>query len=193
MYGWNVWSCPRLHPIPWRQHLCCRMDTQFFTLQVGIPRSPLDAFEMRGTPGLDVDSCLASQHIQGNLNTVADLLSFSGGITRAGGKKYPIAFDNPPNDVLTQRFHMYYLEQIAKNLKISQLPRKISLWVLSVLQIAASCSTAEQKAATSPTTGPGVAGSAFAPKLDVAMSLFSISYPQPDERSSFGPTLPPFK
>ena len=61
---------------------------------------------------LDANCCLASQHIQGDLNTVADLLSFSGGITRPGGKKHPIAFDNPPNDVLTQRFHLYYPEQL---------------------------------------------------------------------------------
>ena len=61
---------------------------------------------------LDANCCLASQHIRDNLNTVADLLSFSGGITRPGGKKHPIAFDNPPNDVLTQRFHLYYPEQL---------------------------------------------------------------------------------
>ena len=48
---------------------------------------------------LDANCCLASQHIRDDLNTLADLLSFSGGITRAGGKKHPIAFDNPPNRV----------------------------------------------------------------------------------------------
>jgi hypothetical protein len=30
---------------------------------------------------LNADCCLASQHLQGNLNTAADPLSFSGGIT----------------------------------------------------------------------------------------------------------------
>lgn len=61
---------------------------------------------------LNVDCCLASQHIQEDLNTVADLLSFSGGIIRARRKKKNIA-------------------------KISQLPSEISSSVLSVLQIAA--------------------------------------------------------
>ena len=142
---------------------------------------------------LDANCCLASQHIRGDLNTVADLLSFSGGMTRAGGKKHPIAFDNPPNDVLTQRFHTYYPEQIPKNFKISQLPSEISSWVLSVLQIAAASLTAEQKAATKPTTGPGVAGSAFVTKQDRAMTLSSISYLQSDEKWSFGHTLPAFE
>ena len=40
----------------------------------------------------------------------ADLFLFSGGITQAGGKKHPIAFDDPANDILTQRFHLYYPE-----------------------------------------------------------------------------------
>ena len=143
---------------------------------------------------LDANCCLASQHIQGDLNTVADLLSFSDEMTRAGGKKHPIAFDNPPNDVLLQRFHiMYYPEQIPKNFKISKLPSKILSWVLSVLRITALCSTAEQKAARSPTTGPRVVGSAFAPNLYVVMTLSSITYPQSDERSSFVPTLPAFE
>jgi hypothetical protein len=57
---------------------------------------------------LNAGCCLASQHIQGDLNTVADLLSYVGGMTRAGGKRHPIAFDDPPNDILTQRFHLYY-------------------------------------------------------------------------------------
>ena len=38
---------------------------------------------------LDANCCLVSQHIRGDLNTVADLLSFSGGMTQAGGKKHP--------------------------------------------------------------------------------------------------------
>ena len=49
---------------------------------------------------LDANSCLASQHIRGDLNMVARLPSFLGGIlTWAGGKKHPIAFDNPLNRI----------------------------------------------------------------------------------------------
>ena len=72
---------------------------------------------------------------------------------------------------------MYYPEQIPKNFKISQLPSEILSWVFSILRIAVLCSTAKQKAATSPTTGPSVTYSIFAPKLDVAMTLSSITYP----------------
>ena len=142
---------------------------------------------------LDADCCLASQHIRGDLNTVADLLSFSGGMTRAGGKKHPIAFDNPPNDILTQRFHLYYPEQIPSNFEISPLPSEILLWVLSVLQTAAASLTAEPKEVTRPTTGPGAAGSDFVPKQGKEMTLSSIGYLQSDEKWSFGHTLPAFE
>jgi hypothetical protein len=53
---------------------------------------------------LEADCCLASQHLKGDLNFMADLLSFAGSRARAGGKRYPIAFDDPPNDILTQLF-----------------------------------------------------------------------------------------
>ena len=141
---------------------------------------------------LNAGCCLASQHIQGDLNTVADLLSFAGGITRAGGKQHPIAFDDPPNDILTQRFHLYYSEQIPESFKISQLPSEISSWVLSVLQIAASSLTAASKAATNLTTGPGDVGLASAKRQDENLTLSSLSYPQSDKSFSSDPSLPAF-
>jgi hypothetical protein len=141
---------------------------------------------------LNTGCCLASQHLQGDLNTIADLLSFSGGITRAGGKRHPIAFDDPPNDILTQRFHLYYSEQIPESFKISQLPSEISSWVLSVLQIAASSLTAGSKAATSPMIGPGGDGLASAKKPEKALTLSSLSYPQSDANFSLSPLLPAF-
>ena len=141
---------------------------------------------------LNAGCCLASQHIRGDLNTVADLLSFSGGITRAGGKQHPIAFDDPPNDILTHRFHLYYSEQIPESFKISQLPKEISSWVLSVLRIAASSLTAGPKTATSPTTGPGDAGSASVPSPEESLTLSSISYLQSDESFTSDPSLPAF-
>jgi hypothetical protein len=62
---------------------------------------------------LDNDSCLASLHLPGNLNTVVNLLSFAGSMTRSGGKKHPLEADGPPNDILTQRFHEAYLSVIS--------------------------------------------------------------------------------
>jgi hypothetical protein len=142
---------------------------------------------------LEANCCLASQHIQGDLNTIADLLSFAGSRTRAGGKRHPIAFDDPPNDILTQRFHLYYTEQIPESFEISPLPKEILSWVLSILRIAASSLTAELKAATKRTTAPGDGGSVSAPKADVELTLSSLSYPQSDVNFSSDPSLPAFE
>jgi len=138
---------------------------------------------------LNAGCCLASQHIQGDLNTVADLLSFSGDITRAGGKRHPIAFDDPPNDILTKRFHLYYAAQIPKNFEIYQLPSEILSWVSSVLQTAASSLMAELKKVTSPTTVPGDAGSASVLQPVEAMTPSSLNYPQSDANFSSDPSL----
>jgi hypothetical protein len=141
---------------------------------------------------LNAGCCLASQHIQGDLNVVANLLSFPGGMTRAGGKRHPITFDDPPNDILTQRFHLCYSEQISESFKTSPLPSEISSWVLSVLQIAASSLTTGSKTATSPTIGPGGAGSVSATKQEKALTLSSLSHPQSDESFLSSPSSPAF-
>jgi hypothetical protein len=129
---------------------------------------------------LDANCCLASQHLKGELNFVADLLSFAGSRTRAGGKRHPIAFDDPPNDVLTQRFHLYYREQIPENFTISQLPSEVLSWVSSVLQIAASSMIADKRAAMNPRTGPGDDGLASASEEALLLTPSSLSYPQSD-------------
>ena len=141
---------------------------------------------------LNTNCCLVSQHLRGDLNTVADLLSFAGDITRAGEKKHPVAFDDPPDDIPTQRFHLCCPGQIPANFKISS-PSVISSWVMCILQTAASCLTVEPKKATNPRTGHGDAGLASAPKPDEAMTLSSISHPQTDKNFLSDPSSPAFE
>jgi hypothetical protein len=139
---------------------------------------------------LDADCCLASQHLKGDLNFVADLLSFAGSITRAGGKRHPIAWDDPPNDVLTQRFHLYYPEQIPKNFAISQLPSEILSWVSSVLQTTASSLIADKKAAMKTKTGPGADGLDSAEKQALLLTPSSLTYRQSDTSFSVALSSP---
>ena len=65
--------------------------------------------------------CLASQHVKGELNVVADLLSFEG---EERGKHHPLAYDLLPNDVLTERFIQYLPTQVTEHFEISQLPKR---------------------------------------------------------------------
>jgi hypothetical protein len=143
---------------------------------------------------LDHGCCIASQHIKGELNNVADLLSFAGSLTRAGGKTHLLAADDPPNDILTQRFHSAYPEQIPANFAISQLPDKILSWASRVLQITALLLSADKKAATKTTTASGVHGSDSASKPAAYLTPSSLVYPQTTENFSpdpFSPVIAP--
>jgi hypothetical protein len=136
---------------------------------------------------LQNDHCLASQHLKGELNTVADLLSFSGS---SRGKPHPIAFDDPPDDVLTQRFHTHFASQIPENFKISPLPRKILSWIVTVLQMHESYLTLAKRARTKPTTDAGADGLDSAPMLASGLTLSSILYPSKRKTSSVEPSSP---
>ena len=72
-------------------------------------------------------ACIASQHILGEQNLVADLLSFSSSGDR--GKPHPLAHDDPPSDVLTQRFRDELTGQVPANFVISQLPNEVLFFV----------------------------------------------------------------
>jgi hypothetical protein len=72
---------------------------------------------------------LAPQHLQGKKNMVADWLSYKGGARSSemnrGAVKHPLAYDNPCNDQLTNRFLCSCLQPIPPAFKISQLPAEI--------------------------------------------------------------------
>jgi hypothetical protein len=91
--------------------------------------------------------CLALQHIKGELNLVADLLSFAG---TTWGKRHPIAHNNPLDPKLTQRFHTHYRSQIPENFVISPLPQQILLWVIMVMQTHESYLICAKKTQTKP-------------------------------------------
>ncbi len=65
---------------------------------------------------------LASQHIPGELNTVADWLLYAGD---ARGGKHPLAPDDPSDRELTRRFHLFLPTQIPPNFAILPLPNKV--------------------------------------------------------------------
>ncbi|KAI2490833.1 hypothetical protein MHU86_23743 [Fragilaria crotonensis] len=105
---------------------------------------------------IDFRCCLASQHLKGELNVVADLLSFVGDDSRE--ESHPIADDTTSNDELTNRFLVSYPSQVPENFAISQLPDEILSWVTQVLRVAELYLTGDRRAATSRTTEHGAAG-----------------------------------
>jgi hypothetical protein len=130
------------------------------------------------------DHCLASQHIKGDANVVADLLSFAG---PDRGKAHPLAYDSPTDELLTQRFHQHLPEQIPANFAISPLPKKVLSWVAVVLQTHELYLMGDRKPPTSPRTAAGADGLVSATKP--AWLLTPSSLPYPNSNSTLLPRL----
>ena len=126
--------------------------------------------------------CLASQHIRGELNVVADLLSFAG--TNERGKPHPLAFDNPPNDVLTHRFRQHLTSQVPENFLISQLPVEILCWVTRVLRIATLSLGAAKKVETKGPTECGDDGKDLGEGQATKVTHSLLCYPSSSENFS---------
>lgn len=133
---------------------------------------------------IDFRCCLASQHLKGELNVVADLLSFAGDDSR--GKSHPIAADMPANDELTCRFLSSFPSQVPANFAISQLPDEILSWTTQVLRAAESYLTDDKKAAMSRTTEHGAGGMDTALTSGTVLTPSSLCYPSTSGTSSSG-------
>jgi hypothetical protein len=126
--------------------------------------------------------CLASQHIRGELNVVADLLSFAGDSER--GKEHPLAFDNPPNDILTLRFRNHLTSQVPADFQILQLPTEMLCWLTHVLQTATSSLGAAKRDEMKGPTASGDGGKGSVDMSDTATIPFSLCYPSSSKSSS---------
>jgi hypothetical protein len=123
---------------------------------------------------LQSSHCLATQHIKGDENMVADLLSFA-----AHRDKFnPLAFDDPAEDILTERFHSYLSPQIPANFKISHLPQEILSWVTLQLAQVESSLTRNRSKAMKESTGPGGGGKVSVMKPAWKMTSTSLLYPE---------------
>jgi hypothetical protein len=97
--------------------------------------------------------CLSGQHLKGELNHVADWLTYEGTERKEGTN--PITEDRPDDDTLTHRFHTFFPQMIPQDFKISPLePDKLS-WIVQVLQTLESSLTREESQRTNETTETG--------------------------------------
>jgi hypothetical protein len=83
----------------------------------------------------DSKHCLASQHIKGDANLVADLLSWSGDVR---GSQHPLAMDQPSDEELTRHFHSHLPQLIPESFRISPPPSEILSWITLALRTAES-------------------------------------------------------
>jgi hypothetical protein len=131
--------------------------------------------------------CLFSQHLKGAANKVADTLSFAGS---ERGEMNDLTKDNPPDDVLTQRFHNSYSQIIPKDFRISPLPPDVLCFVQQVVQITELTYMQHKKTLTTKVTECSRDGKQCAEKWESTTSS-SMTYPTTDanwsERPSYSP------
>jgi hypothetical protein len=131
--------------------------------------------------------CLASQHIKGDHNTVADLLSYAGDVR---GKPHPLANDYPNDTVLTERFHSCIPQLIPEGFVISPLPSEISSFAILALQTIESSLIQNRKKPMKNATEFGVVGSPSAPKQESTLTLSSCNCNRPKPSSLSAPFSP---
>jgi hypothetical protein len=121
---------------------------------------------------LDSDHCLASQHIKGEKNIVANLLAYTG---RTRGHAHPLAANEPSDEVLTHRFHIFLPSQIPCSFEISALPSEVLSWVTQILRTAESSLTPDKKTPTKSMIGSGDDGIPSAPKEESPITPTSLT------------------
>jgi hypothetical protein len=101
---------------------------------------------------------LCSQHLAGESNVIADILSFEGDCR---SKVEPLTADCPPDDVLTQRIHFYHSQVVPVGFEIRPLPTEVESFVTSILQTLAKSWMGKEKPPTKEGTCTGAAGNAL--------------------------------
>jgi hypothetical protein len=100
--------------------------------------------------------CLCSQHLKGGSNFIADWLSFTN--QTRDGKTNPVAFDDPADDILSNRFHSSFPQLIPQHFTISPLPDEIISFVEQVLRTTESSMIRYSRRQMKIVTVPGAGG-----------------------------------
>ena len=135
---------------------------------------------------MEAGAQLVTQHIRGETNEVADLLSFAG---EARGKDNPLTRDEPPDDILTQRIHSYLSQLVPEHFRICQLPEEISSFVCAALRILDDSLSRSKKHPGGDRTELGSSGKGLSDLSDSEI-LSLMTYPASSEKSWPGVSLP---
>jgi hypothetical protein len=103
---------------------------------------------------------------------VANLLSYMGS-TR--GHDHPLAPNEPSDEVLTHRFHIFLPSQLPRSFAISTLPLEVLSWVTQILQTAESSLTPSKKMQTKSTIEFGKNGNHSASKQGLLIATTSLT------------------
>jgi hypothetical protein len=133
----------------------------------------------------DSSHILASQHLKGQKNVVADLLSYVGSSRE---EPSPIAPDNPSDAELTRRFHSLLPQLIPQSFAILPLPDEILSFATLALQTAELSWIRVKNLPTKAKTASGAAGLGSVMKHSSTLTPSSLLYLNGNESSSFDPS-----
>jgi len=131
---------------------------------------------------LDGKSQLSTQHIAGEKNVVADILSFAGDVR---GKCSKETQDNPPNDELTHRIHLSLPQEIPSGFRIQDLPSETESFVLLAMQIISRSWRGKTNRRTRRETEYGEGGPSSSTGVVWEPTPSSIRYPESKKESSW--------
>ena len=136
---------------------------------------------------------LASQHLKGKKNIVADWLTFSGSVRSAemngGAEEHPLAFDSPSNDQLTHRLLRFCPKLLPPTFAISQLPTEILSFAQQSGAMLESSMMHKQRAPPKQSTEfPGGGRASAGPTLPASTPAF-LEYQQTKPASASEPSL----
>ena len=122
---------------------------------------------------------IATQHLEGRLNDVADLLSFEGSDR---GRTNPLTEDCPPNDILTSRILLHHPQLVPTDFRISNLPPGIASFACSAMQTIELYWTQSRRKGIGKSRGCGAGGLPSSPSLGT-ITPDSIAFPEKSESS----------
>ena len=99
-------------------------------------------------------------------------------------KQNPVAYDCPPNDVVTNRIVSHYSQLVPIGFEISQLPLEIKSFACSAMEIFESSLTQKRKEGPNPTIESGEDGNASARITSESRIQTLMEYPQRRSTSS---------
>jgi hypothetical protein len=133
---------------------------------------------------------LCSQHLKGGNNFIADWLSFT--TQTRDAKKNPVAFDEPTDDILTDRFHSSFPQLIPQHFRISPLPDEILSFVEQVLRTTESSMIRSSRKRMRTATEPGAVG-LDSVTTSASWTRSSLTFPNRNENYSSVPSSAPTK
>ena len=136
---------------------------------------------------------IVPRHLPGRLNSIADWLSFEGEerLKHGSGKSVvnPIAYDYPPNNVVSRRVLSSFSHLVPAGFRILHLPKEVISFSCQAMQILKFSSMRKQRQEMKPMTGSGDGGATSAKTLLAEKIPCLTKYREKNPTCFYGPSL----